>query len=130
VVAPHCRQASHESICIHGLTIGFYEGELMRRVDPRHRSLGQFFQDEIATPLGEDFYIRLPEEIPNARLAILSPPGFMKMLVGFRPVRLLVEGLNGRSNISRALTVNPGTSIYARLNLSMRGFRSGWCVTR
>jgi CubicO group peptidase (beta-lactamase class C family) len=36
----------------------------------------------------------------------------IKMLVGFRPVRLLIEGLNPRSNISRALTVNPGTSVY------------------
>jgi CubicO group peptidase (beta-lactamase class C family) len=33
------------------LTLGFYEGELLRRIDPQHRSLGQFFQDEIATPL-------------------------------------------------------------------------------
>src|SRR6185503_1127100 len=90
-----------------------YEGELLRRVDPQHRSLGRFFQDEIATPLGEDFYIRLPEEIPNSRLATLAPPGMIKMLVGFRPVRLLAEGLNPRSNISRALVVNPGTSIYA-----------------
>src|SRR5215471_4933670 len=48
----------------HALTLGFYEGELMRRIDPQHRSLGQFFQDEIATPLGTDVYIRLPETIP------------------------------------------------------------------
>src|SRR6185369_6448688 len=68
--------------------------------------------DEIATPLGEDFYIRLSEDMPNSRLATLSPPGIVKMLVGFRPVRLLIEGLNPRSNISRALGVNPGTSIY------------------
>ena len=103
---PGTRQAYH------GLTLGFYEGELMRRVDPRHRSLGQFFQDEIATPLGEDVYIRLPEEIPNTRLATLTPPGRIRMLVGFRPLRLLVEGLNSHSNISRALAVNPGTSVY------------------
>ena len=103
---PGTRQAYH------GLTLGFYEGELMRRLDPRHRTLGQFFQDEIATPLGEDFYIRLPEQIPNSRLATLSPPGRLEMLVGFRPLRLLVEGLNPRSNICRALAVNPGTSIY------------------
>jgi CubicO group peptidase (beta-lactamase class C family) len=104
---PGTRQAYH------GLTLGFYEGELLRRVDPHHRSLGQFFQDEIATPLGEDFYIRLPEEIPNARLATLPGPGIVKMLIGFRPRRLLIEGLNPRSNISRALTVNPGTSVYS-----------------
>ena len=96
----------------HGLTLGFYEGELMRRVDPRHRTLGQFFQDEIATPLGEDVYIRLPEEIPNARLATLAPPGRIEMLIGFRPLRLMVEGMNPHSNISRALMVNPGTSVY------------------
>lgn len=96
----------------HGLTLGFYEGELLRRVDPRHRTLGRFFQEEIAGPLGEDFYIRLPEEMPNTRLATLTPPGIIRMLIGFRPVRLLAEGLNPRSNISRALTVNPGTSIY------------------
>jgi CubicO group peptidase (beta-lactamase class C family) len=96
----------------HGLTLGFYEGELMRRVDPRHRTLGQFFEDEIATPLGEDVYIRLPEEIPNSRLATLSPPGRIEMLFGFRPMRLMVEGMNPRSNINRALSVNPGTSVY------------------
>src|SRR6187397_1381811 len=49
----------------HAITLGFYEGELLRRVDPQHRSLGRFFQDEINTPLGEDVYIRLPESIPN-----------------------------------------------------------------
>jgi CubicO group peptidase (beta-lactamase class C family) len=103
---PGTRQAYH------GLTLGFYEGELMRRVDPQHRTLGRFFQDEIATPLGEDVYIRLPEEIPNNRLATLLPPGRIKMLIGFRPFRLMVEGLNRRSNISRALAVNPGTSVY------------------
>lgn len=96
----------------HGLTLGFYEGELLRRVDPRHRTLGQFFQDEIATALGEDVYIRLPEEIPNSRLATLSAPGPVEMFVGFRPLRLMVEGLNPRSNINRALSVNPGTSVY------------------
>ena len=56
---PGTRQAYH------ALTLGFYEGELLRRVDPQHRSLGQFFQDEIASPLGLDFYIRLPESIPE-----------------------------------------------------------------
>jgi CubicO group peptidase (beta-lactamase class C family) len=103
---PGTRQAYH------GLTLGFYEGELMRRVDPRHRTLGQFFQEEIATPLGEDFYIRLPDNIPNDRFATLAAPGMVKMVTGFRPARLLVEGMNPRSNLSRALARNPGTAIY------------------
>src|SRR5512145_795418 len=63
---PGTRQAYH------AITLGYYEGELLRRIDPQHRSLGQFFQDEIAAPLGLDFYIRLPEAIPNSRLAPLE----------------------------------------------------------
>jgi len=27
----------------HAITLGFYENELLRRIDPQHRSLGQFF---------------------------------------------------------------------------------------
>ena len=102
---PGTRQAYH------ALTLGFYEGELLRRVDPHHRSLGRFFQDEVATPLGEEVYIRLPEEISNARLATLEPPGRLEMLFGF-PLRLTLDGMNPRSNIYRALEINPGASVY------------------
>jgi CubicO group peptidase (beta-lactamase class C family) len=102
---PGTRQAYH------ALTLGFYEGELIRRVDPRHRTLGQFFYDEIASPLGEDVYIRLPEEIPDSRLAVLAVPGRVALLLGF-PLRLALEGMNPRSNIHRALIVNPGASVY------------------
>jgi len=102
---PGTRQAYH------ALTLGFYESELLRRVDPHHRSLGQFFQDEIASPLRLDVYIRLPEEIPNSRLATIAPPGRLAMLIGF-PLRLTLEAMNRRSNIYRALEINPGTRVY------------------
>jgi CubicO group peptidase (beta-lactamase class C family) len=94
----------------HALTLGFYEGELVRRVDPLHRSLGEFFHDEIATPLGLDFYIRLPESIPNSRLATLATPSPLAMLFGF-PIRVTLAGFNHRSDIYRALIANPGTGI-------------------
>ena len=94
----------------HAISLGFYEGELLRRIDPQHRSLGQFFQDEIAGPLGEDFYIRLPETIPNSRLAPVESPGFFKMLVGF-PFKLTLASLDHHSNIYRALVANPGSGI-------------------
>ena len=98
---PGTRQAYH------ALTLGFYEGELLRRVDPQHRSLGQFFYEEIASPLELDVYLRLPEDIPNSRLATLAPPGRMQMLFGF-PLRLVVDAMNPRSHIYRALEINPG----------------------
>ena len=93
---PGTRQAYH------AITLGFYESEILRRIDPRHRSLGEFFQDEIATPLGLDVYIRLPDSIPNSRLATVGRPGSIEMLRGFGP-RFMLEALNRRSNISRAL---------------------------
>jgi CubicO group peptidase (beta-lactamase class C family) len=98
---PGTRQAYH------AISLGFYEGELLRRVDPRHRSLGRFFQDEIATPLGLDVYIRLPEDIPNARLASLAPPSPLHMLWGLPP-RLMLDSINHRSVVYRALLSNPG----------------------
>jgi len=102
---PGTRQAYH------ALTLGFYEGELLRRVDPKHRSLGTFFQDEIASPLNLDLYLRLPDTIPNERLASMAPPGRVEMLLGF-PLRFTVSALNPRSNIYRALVVNPGATVY------------------
>ena len=93
---PGTRQAYH------AVPIGFYEGEVLRRIDPQHRSLGQFFQDEIATPLSLDFYIRLPESIPDSRLAPLVDPSLTEMLFGF-PIQLMPSVWNSRSNIRRAL---------------------------
>jgi CubicO group peptidase (beta-lactamase class C family) len=93
---PGTRQAYH------GITLGFYQSELLRRIDPWHRTLGQFFQDDIATPLGLDVYIRLPEEIPNSCLAIIARPRPIDMVLGF-PLRFTFEAMNPRSKIVRAL---------------------------
>lgn len=93
---PGTRQAYH------GITLGFYESELLRRIDPQHRSLGRFFQDEIATPLDLDVYIRLPGHIPNSRLATIARPTWFQMFEGF-PLRLALDAVNRHSNISRAL---------------------------
>jgi CubicO group peptidase (beta-lactamase class C family) len=54
----------------HALTFGHLMGEVVRRVDGR--SLGTFFRDEIASPLGLDFWIGLPAE-HVARLAPTIP---------------------------------------------------------
>ena len=44
----------------HSFTHGMYVDELIRRVDPKHRSLQQFFKDKIADVHGIDFHIGLP----------------------------------------------------------------------
>ncbi len=58
----------------HALTYGWLAGELVRRVDGR--TLGRYFADEIAAPLGLDFWIGLPEseESRVTRLEVSPPP--------------------------------------------------------
>ena len=51
----------------HGHTIGFIAGELIRRVDPQHRSYGQFIRDE----LDGKFYVGLPNDEVEARVSPL-----------------------------------------------------------
>jgi CubicO group peptidase (beta-lactamase class C family) len=93
---PGTRQAYH------GITLGFYESELLRRVDPQHRTLGRFFQEEMATPLGLDFYIRLPEEIPDSRLAPLYRFDMVAALFSLPPL-LALAAVNPRSRFRRCL---------------------------
>ena len=58
----------------HALTYGWLAGELVRRVDGRR--IGEFFADEVAAPLGLDFWIGLPEVGGGAGFSRLeaSPP--------------------------------------------------------
>ena len=54
----------------HGLTFGWLVGEVVRRVSGK--SLGTFFREEVAEPLGLDFWIGLPEE-HESRVALIIP---------------------------------------------------------
>lgn len=54
----------------HGFTFGWTVGEMVRRASGK--SLGAFFREEIAGPLGLDFWIGLPEEI-EPRVAPIVP---------------------------------------------------------
>ncbi len=55
----------------HAVTQGFLQGEIVRRVTGK--TLGTFFREEVAQPLGADFHIGLPAE-HDARVAELVPP--------------------------------------------------------
>jgi CubicO group peptidase (beta-lactamase class C family) len=66
----------------HAITLGWYESELLRRVDPEHRSLGRFLAEEVCGPLGVDFHLGLPEDVDRDRWAVLH---------GFRPAQMLLH---------------------------------------
>ena len=55
----------------HAITQGFLQGEIVRRVTGK--TLGTFFREEVAQPLGADFQIGLAPE-DDARVAELVPP--------------------------------------------------------
>lgn len=101
----------------HAMTIGLYLQELTRRVDPAHRTIGRFFHEEIATPLGIEFYIGLPADIPDERLAgvkTLSPMRGLKAL-RYTPPAVTLKMLSPRSLLRKS---------FAGLNLDWNDRRS------
>ena len=57
----------------HMRTFGWLVGEIIRRCDPQHRTVGRFLRDEVAGPVGAEFWIGLPEAL-EPRVARLVPP--------------------------------------------------------
>jgi CubicO group peptidase (beta-lactamase class C family) len=96
----------------HGFTLGWYEGELIRRTDPAGRSLGQFFAEEIAKPLGLDFYIGLPASVDRDRVAYLHTWPAAKLLLHLNlwPPRTVAALLNPRGLTARSLVIAKGIS--------------------
>jgi CubicO group peptidase (beta-lactamase class C family) len=56
----------------HAFTFGWLVGEVVRRVSGK--SLGTFFREEVAEPLGLDFWIGLPEEHEARTAQLIFPP--------------------------------------------------------
>lgn len=92
----------------HATSLGWYEGELVRRVDPEHRTLGRFFADEIARPLGLDFFIGLPDDVGPDRLATIHGFATAEMIfhVHEMPWRFVAAFCNPRSLTARSFA-NP-----------------------
>ncbi len=96
----------------HGFTFGYLVGEVVRRVSGK--SLGAFFREEVAEPLGLDFWIGLPEALesrvapiipadppdPNGpvspmMMAIATDPTSMQALVMFNTGGYMLPGPDG-----------------------------------
>ena len=101
----------------HALSLGFYEGELIRRVDPQHRTLGRFFQDEIARPLGIEFYFGVPASVPDDRIAQVKAYRRSEVLlhVGPMPAAMLM-GFARRKSLTFRAFGNPALRGPADLN--------------
>lgn len=99
----------------HPITAGLYQGELIRRIDPGGRTLGRIFAEEFAGPLGVDFHIGLPEDVPMERVATLSDTRGLDIVRYERevPVRIAAQLYTRRGLTYRALS-NPRLGAAAR----------------
>ena len=91
----------------HALTQGFLVGEVVRRITGR--SLGTFFRQEIAEPLGADFHIGLPAS-EDARVADLIPPP---------PGTAIGDG--EQSELVANMSRNPGVNVLETRTRAWRG---------
>jgi CubicO group peptidase (beta-lactamase class C family) len=88
----------------HALTYGWLVGEIIRRVDGR--SLGAFFAEEVAEPLGLEFWIGLPESEED-RVAPLIGSLIPEGEAPNEELRALLEEFTGPDSLlGRALTLN------------------------
>jgi CubicO group peptidase (beta-lactamase class C family) len=92
----------------HALTIGWYESALLRRVDPSGRPLGRFFADEVAAPLGLEFYFGLPSDVGPERVASIKGASMPAALAHLRtmPAGMVASFLRPGSHTARAF-MNP-----------------------
>ncbi len=92
----------------HAITFGWLVGEVVRRVSGQ--SVGTFFHEEVAGPLGLDFWIGLPaaleSRVATARMAPLQP----------QPTRLLLAMADRGSVVSKAFMNPPGLMLASQVN--------------
>ncbi len=92
----------------HALTQGYLVGEVVRRITGR--SLGTFFREEIAEPLGADFHIGLPAS-EDHRVAELIPPP---------PGQAVGDG-GGQTEVQANMSNNPGIDVAETRTRAWRG---------
>jgi CubicO group peptidase (beta-lactamase class C family) len=97
----------------HAVTMGFLVGEVVRRVSGK--TMGTVFREEIAEPLGADFWIGLPPS-EDDRVAELIPPP---------PGQQLDGNLDALNEIQKNWIINPLFSVDDTRTRGWRGAELG-----
>jgi CubicO group peptidase (beta-lactamase class C family) len=98
----------------HAVTQGYLQGEIVRRVTGR--SIGRFFREEIAGPLGADFHIGL-DPAHDARVGEMVPPERAPQLASPEPGSVAERTFRGA-----ALTaLEPRTRAWRRAEIPAAG---------
>ena len=91
----------------HALTQGYLVGEVVRRITGR--SLGTFFRQEVAEPLGADFHIGLPASEDHRVAELIPPPRGTAIADG------------GQTELQANMSNNPGIDVLATRTRGWRG---------
>jgi CubicO group peptidase (beta-lactamase class C family) len=102
----------------HAVTLGWYQSELIRHVDPKGRTIGRFFAEEIAAPLDLDFYIGLPASVDRTRVAQLQAFSVRELALHMNtmPPMFAASMFNPSSLSARAFVVAAGIKSAADFN--------------
>ncbi len=98
----------------HAVTQGFLQGEIVRRVSGR--SIGTFFREEVAKPLGADFHIGL-DPAHDARVGELIPPTDRLGAGSLDPKSIMARTFAGPSLNG----TEPGTRAWRRAEIPAAG---------
>ena len=98
-----------EACGYHAITQGYLVGELVRRISGR--SIGAFFRQEIAEPLGADFHIGLPAS-EDGRVADLIPTP---------PPPADAAGMRAPTELQVNILANPGIRVPLHGTRAWRG---------
>ncbi|TMS35060.1 hypothetical protein L596_002536 [Steinernema carpocapsae] len=107
----------------HALTYGWLVDQMVRRIDPKRRSIGQFFREEVSDVYGVDFHIGLPPHEEHT-VSRLSMPGYLHQMkeILYDPRILIMLGiLNLRPPSSLAWKVKRNPDWF-RLESNMNTF--------
>lgn len=117
---PLWEPGSRQGYC--AATLGLFEQQLVRRIDPEGRSIGRYFAEEIAGPLDAEFFIGLPAAFEDDRLATLQmiSPSPLKGLVNLHkpPKGLARQIINPKSLFNQAFFVIVDDTGDPRVELS------------
>ena len=114
----------------HVRSYGWIVGEVVRRVTGR--TLGRFFDEDIARPLGLDFWIGLPE-VEEARVASIVPPpeAVLDGIAAFYPRDTLAgRAMSGPSGLFRYSDMWNGRALHATEMPSSNGIADARSVAR
>ena len=75
----------------HAVTQGYLVGEVIRRIDGR--SVGQFFAEEVAGPLGADFFIGTPASADDRVARVIPPPPLDEQIAAADPESMAIRTL-------------------------------------